>query len=252
MKWSLFVAGLGLFACEEASSSGAGADGEAAGGAESGSGGWSGDAGGDPGASGLGGASEGPAPHPCSGFVVSVESVTYGPGAGFGQDEMPGVVFGPPEGGGALKGSLDVVSLGNGGTIILGFGEQTIVDGEGPDFIVFENPFFAGGDESAPFHELATVEVSADGEAWTAFPCTALEAPFGACAGWQPVYAGSADPSIDPSDPELAGGDAFDLAALGLAEARFVRITDRPDQTGFQGAFDLDAIALVHSVCSDR
>jgi hypothetical protein len=251
MRWSLFVACVGLFACKEASSSGWGG-GEVDGGGGAGVAGGRADAGSDVGAGGLGGSVEDPAPDPCSGFVVSVEAVTYGPGAGFGQDEMPGVVFGPPDGGGALKGSLDVLSLGNGGTITLGFGAQTIVDGDGPDFIVFENPFFAGGDESAPFFELATVEVSVDGATWTAFPCTASEAPFGACAGWRPVYAGTADPSIDPADPAVAGGDAFDLAALGLSEARFVRITDRPDQVGFQGAFDLDAVALVHAVCAAR
>lgn len=248
MKWSPFVICAVLLACEAASSSAGGVGGEE-GGADSAAGDSTSSA--EPGGGGLGAAAETTAPDPCSGFVVSVESVTYGPGAGFGQTEMPSVVFGPPDGGGALTGSLDVVSLGNGGTITLGFGAQTIVDGEGPDFIVFENPFFAGGDESSPFFELATVELSADGETWAAFPCRALEAPFGGCAGWQPVYAGPANPSIDPSDPEVAGGDAFDLAELGLAEARFVRLTDRVDQVGFQGAFDLDAVALVHSVCSD-
>jgi hypothetical protein len=238
---------LGVFACEESSSTdgGSGLGGEAEGGATSVTGG----NGGEAGDGGAGGEPVEPPPDPCSGFVVSVESVTYGPGAGFGQDEMPQVVFGPPEGGGALQGSLDVVSLGDGGTITLGFGAQTIVDGEGPDFIVFENVFFQGGDEDSPFFELATVEVSSDGVSWVAFPCTALEVPFGSCAGWNPIYAGSAEPSIDPADPDVAGGDAFDLAALGLTEARFVRVTDRADQV--QASFDLDAVALVHSVCAD-
>lgn len=186
---------------------------------------------------------------PCSGFAVSVVDVTYGEGAGFGQDAMPGVVLGPPQGTGSVSGSLDVVSLGNGGVITLGFGDQTILDGEGPDFIVFENAFYAGGDEDAPFAELGTVEVSADGETWTAFPCDAVEAPYGACAGWHPVFAGPTDPTIDPQDPAAAGGDAFDLADIGVPSARFVRITDRADLTGLSGAFDLDAIALVHATC---
>jgi hypothetical protein len=247
MKWSFVLVCLGVFACEESSSTdgGSGLGGGAEGGATSVTGG----TGGDDGDGGAGGESVQPPPDPCSGFVVSVESVTYGPGAGFGQDEMPHVVFGPPEGGGALQGSLDVVSLGDGGSITLGFGAQTIVDGEGPDFIVFENVFFQGGDKNSPFFELATVEVSADGVNWVAFPCTALEAPFGSCAGWNPTYSGSIDPSIDPADPDVAGGDAFDLAALGLTEARFVRVTDRADQV--QASFDLDAVALVHSVCAD-
>lgn len=184
---------------------------------------------------------------PCSPFVGSVVDVTYGPGAGFGQDDFPTIVMGPPEGGGDLQGSLDVLSLGEGGVITLAFGDQTIVDGEGPDFIVFENPFYAGGDPDQVYDELATVEVSEDGTTWTAFPCTALEAPFGSCAGWHPVYADAAENDIDPLDPAVAGGDAFDLADIGVTQARFVRITDRADQAGL--SFDLDAVALVHASC---
>ncbi len=189
------------------------------------------------------------APEPCSGFASEVIDVSYGPGAGFGQARMPHIVFGSPNGAGVSAGSLDVVSLGNGGQITLGFLDQRIIDGDGPDFIVFENAFFAGGQESAVFAELATVEVSPDGETWFAFPCTATAAPFGGCAGWHPVFANTSDPTIDPQDPSEAGGDAFDLAELGLSEARFVRITDRADLTGLNGAFDLDAVALVHAVC---
>lgn len=187
---------------------------------------------------------------PCSPFVGSVVDVTYGPGAGFGQKAMPCVVMGPPHGGGDREGSLDVLTLGNGGSITLAFGSQTIVDGPGPDFIVFENPFYAGGDPSAVFAELATVAVSEDGVTWQSFPCTALSPPYGSCAGWHPVYANPDTNQISPTDPSVAGGDAFDLADLGVARARFIRITDRADQTGLAGAFDLDAVALVHATCS--
>ncbi len=47
---------------------------------------------------------------------------------------------------------------------------------------------------------------------------------------------------------DLAGGDAFDLAELGLSTARFVRIIDSgtSDYTGTSGGFDLDALAVVH------
>ncbi len=186
---------------------------------------------------------------PCAGFATEVVEVAYGPGAGFGQDDMPGIVLGAPAGGGLETGSLDVVALGNGGSITLGFGAQTIVDGDGPDFIVFENAFDAGGDPTMPFAELATVQVSADGATWVEFPCTASEYPYGACAGWHPVLAGDGDPTIDPHDPEAAGGDAFDLADVGLSEARFIRIVDRPDTIGLSGSFDLDAVALAHFTC---
>jgi hypothetical protein len=188
----------------------------------------------------------------CDGFATEVASVEYGPGAGFGQGAMPAIVLGPPEGSGATQGSLDVVSLGNGGTIVLGFGPQTITDGPGADFIVFENAFWAGGDPDAPFAEPATVAVSEDGETWTEIPCTATEAPYQGCAGWSPVYANALDNEIDPHDPAKAGGEAFDLASVGVPSARFVRITDRPDLDGFAGSFDLDAVALVHFDCSAR
>lgn len=209
------------------------------------------DAGGEQGGAEQGGASEGGAPAvgPCDGFASEVVSVRYGPGAGFGQDAMPAIVLGAPQGTGELSGSLDVLALGNGGSITLGFGQQTIVDEAGPDFIVFENAFYAGGDRTVPFAELGTVEVSADGETWLGYRCVAVEAPYGTCAGWRPVHASALDPSVDPHDPIEAGGDAFDLADLGLTSARFVRITDRSDQTGLSGSFDLDAIGLVHWTC---
>jgi hypothetical protein len=187
---------------------------------------------------------------PCAPFAHEVVDVSYGPDAGWGQDAMPGVVLGPPRGAGLLSGSLDVVALGNGGSITLGFGALTIVDGEGADFIVFENPFYAGGDPAHPFAELATVEVSADGETWHAFDCSATSYPYGSCAGWNPVLANVDENDLDPTDPLVAGGDAFDLADLGVGQARFVRIVDRPDTIGLAGSFDLDAVALVHASCS--
>jgi hypothetical protein len=201
--------------------------------------------------SGAGG-SGGHVDDPCPTFAVEVVEVVYGPGAGFGQEGMPGIVLGPPMGKGATQGSLDVVALGNGGSISLAFGAQTIVDGPGADFIVFENAFLAGGDATKPFAELATVEVSADGRTWTAFECTATEFPYGACAGWHPVLANADENPIDPTDPTAAGGDAFDLADIAISEARYVRIVDRVDQEGLAGSFDLDAVALVHATCAAR
>lgn len=206
------------------------------------------------GSSGSGnGAGSGGAPldlEPCAPYAHEVVDVSYGPDAGWGQDAMPGVVLGPPRGAGLVSGSLDVVALGNGGSITLGFGALTIVDGEGPDLIVFENPFYAGGDPAHPFAELATVELSADGQTWHAFDCSATSYPYGSCAGWNPVLANVDENELDPTDPQVAGGEAFDLADLGLTEARFVRIVDRPDTVGLAGSFDLDAVALVHASCS--
>jgi hypothetical protein len=139
---------------------------------------------------------------------------------------MPEVALGPPVGGGCCQGSLDVVSLGNGGTIVVGFGGSAIVDGPGPDFVVFENAFETA---DTVFAEIASVEVSEDGMHWDAYPCT--------------------DAGPGPVDPSSSGGDAFDLADLGLARVRFVRITDRADLTGAAGVFDLDAVGVVHAAC---
>ena len=185
----------------------------------------------------------------CSPFITDVVRVDYGPGAGFGQNAFPRVVEGPPKGGGCCQGSLNVLSLGEGGSIVVELG-QTIVDGPGPDFIVFENPFDIGGDPSKPNADPATVEVSVDGSAWFSFECTATAYPYGSCAGWRPVFTNPDTNAIDPLDPSVAGGDPFDLADLaakgGPPEARFVRITDRVDVSG---DFDLDAVGVVHGRC---
>lgn len=187
-------------------------------------------------------------PPACSPFITNVVRVDYGAGAGFGQSSFPAIIEGAPRGAGCCRGSLNVLSLGNGGSIVVEFG-QTIVDGPGADFIVFENAFLVGGDPQNPYTDPATVEVSADGVSWSAFPCTATAYPWGPCAGWHPVYANPSTNAIDPLDPTVAGGDAFDLADLGDAgvrEVRFIRITDRAD---IDDDFDLDAIGVVHGQC---
>lgn len=231
---------------DAASGAGGAGDGGATSGSTAGSGesagGGEAPSGGDP-SSGSGGA-----PDACPDFAAELIDVAYGDGAGFGQDGAPGIVLGPPHGGGCCQGSLDVLALGNGGSITLAFHETRIVDGDGPDFTVFENPFWAGGDPDAGFVELGTVSVSDDGETWHEFPCSALEAPYGSCAGVTPVYADPDKNEVDPLDPAVSGGDLFDLAEVGLREARYVRIVDRADQEG--GSFDLDAVGVLHGRCA--
>ena len=193
----------------------------------------------------------GPGVAPSDAFVDCVESFTP-EGAMFGQDRFPQVVFGPPQAGAGGTGSVDVLSLGCGGEITLYFDAPAIVDGPGADFIVFENPLPVG---ESTFVEPARVLVSADGLTWHAFPCDPLgEHPPLGCAGIARVYAGPEN-SIDPTDPATAGGDAFDLAQLGLGEARYVGLLDvgeayygaRTWCGGGGGGFDLDAIAVVHA-----
>ena len=74
-------------------------------------------------------------------FADQVVAYQIGPGGGAGLDEMPGIVLGPPRGGGPFQGSTDTLSLGLGGWIVLEFTSGSIVDGPGVDFTVFENPF---------------------------------------------------------------------------------------------------------------
>lgn len=184
---------------------------------------------------------------PAAQTISCVASFDPGEGAGFGEDHFPEIVYGEPLGGGTTGGSTDVLSLGRGGTIVVGFGGNAIVDGEGPDFLIFENAFYVGGDPMSVFAELGEVSVSADGEQWETFPCAKDAAPPLGCAGYTPVNA-NADLGISAFDPAAAGGEAFDLAEVGLAEARFVRIRDLETGSGAAptGGFDLDAVAVLN------
>ena len=179
-------------------------------------------------------------------YATTVVRFEAGAGAGFGQLDLPDVVLGPPSGLGRTVGSLDVLSLGVGGHIILGF-DEPIVDGPGHDFVVFENPFYVDDDPEQVFAELGAVSVSPDGEEWYAFSCAPSNGSFEwpGCAGWRPtlVY----DPSdLQPLEPDRTGGDPFDLADLGLDEVRFVRVDDlSTDGEAPSAGFDLDAVGYV-------
>lgn len=181
-------------------------------------------------------------------YASEVVSFEPGPEAGFGENKLPRVVLGPPDGKGLQAGSLDVLSLGKGGTIELAFGEGVIADVEGPDLVVFENAFWPGGEATAVFAEVGAVSVSQDGETWLEFPCDAEgdgAGHFTGCAGWSPTLEYDATATV-PLDPLVTGGDAFDLADLGLSSARFVRIVDRSNAGAMPSAgFDLDAVGVV-------
>jgi len=159
----------------------------------------------------------------------------------------PVLVLGPPRGGGLDRGSTHVVSLGDrtgpsgasgpgpGGTLTLGFSGKLVVDGPGPDIVVFENAFQVAG--GGRFCEAALVQVSQDGLTWYTFPWAVNESygvndprRYSGLAGVEPVLA-----RFDPEDPLYppirandlaAGGDRFDLASLGLKWIRYVRIVD--------------------------
>ena len=204
-------------------------------------------------------------------FADRVVAYAIGTGGGAGSAALPGIVLGPPHGGGAFQGSQDTLSLGQGGWIVLQFTDNAIVDGPGADFTIFENPFLLQGTVTGPpFAEPATVSVSDDGVTYRSFPCHLDQPPYyPGCAGIYPVFAnadvpGAPSPLVPTTvpiqslvgvpvagfvPPPGSGGDSFDLATVGLTEARYVRIDASTLQTGLGGlsGFDLDAVAAVHS-----
>ncbi|HEV8201644.1 MAG TPA: hypothetical protein VGS03_16640 [Candidatus Polarisedimenticolia bacterium] len=195
---------------------------------------------------------------------------------------QPGIVLGPPGNTTPTNGTLTVMSLGRGGRVVLEFTDNVLVDSPGPDFIVFENPFFCtaapltAADPWSSFAEPGIVEASDDGVTFHAFPydaaalaqvttiCTdgSLIAALHGLAGLTPSFTGDwtvpDDPQVfDPAAPGGVsghGGDAFDLAAVGLTRARFIRITDPNlaiSPPGSSEGFDLDAIVALHALAND-
>ena len=187
-------------------------------------------------------------------YGVHIVEVCYGDDAGFGQSEFPEIVLGPPQGLGEAMQSFDVLSLGLGGSITLDFGDCCIVDGEGDDFVVFENAFYMGGDAGNRMIETAFVEVSADRGGFVRFPTGVDET----LALGDPLrYSGFAgvEPVLEGAGPDGIGGDPFDLADVGLDRACVLRIVDTggdPEDPGYafigfgKGGFDLDAVAVLN------
>ena len=211
-------------------------------------------------------------------YADEVVSYTQGTNGGYNANLLPAVALGPPAGLGLWVGSLDVVSLGREGSIVLRFVDNVIVDGPGADFTVFENPFMlvAGdGYSTPPFAEPGRVKVSQNGTDWVEFPCTltaAAEPYWPGCAGVYPVFSNPAPtpPTPHPSIPSTtpiealvdqdsfsfqpppgSGGDSFDLADVGLAWVRYVKVESttfeaRSASLGQSGP-DIDAVVAIHS-----
>lgn len=185
----------------------------------------------------------------CDPFAVDVVSFSPGEAAGFGASAMPEIIQGPPDGFGSASGSFDVVSLGVGGRIVLELA-CPIENGEGVDVVVYENAFKVGGSGSH-FVDPARVAVSDDGEAFVGWPCNptllagglAVDDGIDGCAGMATVAA-TADNDLAGVFPD-GGGDGFDLATVGLEQARFVEIVDLSTSGGGDSAgFDLDSVAV--------
>lgn len=162
------------------------------------------------------------------------DEVLSAPGhTGFGTRDAARAVNGA-RGKGRHQGSVDVFSLGLepgvDDELVVGWSGRRLLDGPGPDLVVFENAFEVKG--GGWFIDPVIVEVTADGERWVAFPhdYTADDerawvpdpALWPGFAGRTPVYLHEDDAPMDPFSEE-AGGDAFDLADLPGEEGATVR-----------------------------
>jgi hypothetical protein len=189
-------------------------------------------------------------PSPPSIWPVRVVDYAFGTSQTFGQDSryFPYNVLGPicttatptrP-----CADPCQVVSLGKGGYITLEF-DPPIVDGPGPDFVVFENAFFYGNGQV--FEEWMIVEVSQDGQNWRVFPYDSVTGA--GLAGRTPTGCGSCSGEISWQDPAEAGGDAFDLAQVALGWVRWVRVRDATHwQPSDRLSADLDGLVAIHQL----
>ena len=210
--------------------------------------------------------------NPANGFTNPL--VALGPPERFtGEGIAPGVVtpFHP------CFGTNEIVSIGAGGQLTLGFDPPLRDDAMNPfgiDFIVFGNSFFTdaafpSGVVGALAADGGRIQVTADGVTWITIENVLAD---GLCPtmGWvdAPQYSQTngviaTDPNT-PVDPawtaaslsgktydELvdiydgsAGGAGVDLASVGLTQAIAVRILV---PTGFHPNVEIDAVARVHT-----
>lgn len=157
--------------------------------------------------------------------LLADEIVAAVPSAGpFGD---PALAVNGVRGGGQTAGSLDVFSMGFEDALVLAFADP-VADGDGPDLAVFENPFDVEG--GGRFFDPVVVEVSADCASFVPFPVAhegdwdADASTWSGFAGLTPVLLHEEGNPVDPLS-EAAGGDRFDLAEIGVAEIRCVRMT---------------------------
>ena len=228
-------------------------------------------------------------PTSASDFATNVLSYVAGsnPANGF---TNPLVALGPPErftGEGISPGAVtpfhpcfgtnEIVSIGAGGQLTLGFEPPLRDQANNPfgiDFIVFGNSFFtdaaySSGVVGALAADGGTIQVSADGITWISIPNVFAD---GLCPtmGWVDGGAYAATNGMIATDPNTpvdptwtaaslsgktydelvdiydgsAGGAGVDLASVGLTQAIAVRIIV---PTGIHPNVEIDAVARVHA-----
>ncbi|ROL57106.1 hypothetical protein D9V86_12510 [Bacteroidetes/Chlorobi group bacterium ChocPot_Mid] len=183
--------------------------------------------------------------------VITIDTVySFYPGEGqnAGQDSQyyPKNIFGLP--GNNLDETIpfnspeQILSLGLGGEITVGFKNYKIINGDGDDFIVFENVFL-NPINGKYFIEPAEVSVSKDGINFIKFPYDTIN--FIGCAGLHPTLWNS-------RNIQNSGGDKFDLNSIGLDYITHIKIRDisreilqnpkNPYYDPIISGFDLDAV----------
>jgi hypothetical protein len=155
--------------------------------------------------------------------VPWADEVISAPGASDAAYRDPSLAVNGARGGGWSQGGVDVFSIGfepGDDELVVGFSGSAALDVDGEDLVVFENAFAVA--DGSRFVDPAIVEVSPDGSCWIAFPHDYLGGEAASAdpddwvgfAGITPVLLNEDTNPVDPFDPELAGGDAFDLADL--------------------------------------
>lgn len=134
-----------------------------------------------------------------------------------------------------------VVSFGHEGVMVLRVSQGgAIVDGNGADFVIYENPFPYKGMLVQEYAQVGVQEAAGSPVVW--FPCDPRNGVRAGCAGVVPVD---------------DGGDLFDLAEVGLQRVQYIVIRDigynafafkngYKIESGAEG-FDLDAMKLLHA-----
>lgn len=186
------------------------------------------------------------------------------------QSNYPGAVspFNPPFDPG------EIVSIGKGGSLTLGFDHDVWNRPSNPfgfDFIVFGNMFYLDQGNAIADSKFgarnATIEVSKNGTDWflvpganptSGYPTLGyqdLDSPYSTNQGTILTdFTKAVDPSFNPIGKTFneivagyngsGGGTGVDFSATGLDFIRFVRLTNLSDSTG---SLNIDAIAAVPS-----
>lgn len=190
-------------------------------------------------------------------FIDTVYSVKWGEGQEFGRSEQyfPKNIFGPPDKTATkyipAATEDEVCSLGRNGVITVGKKDFIVVDGNGPDFIIFENTFVISNGKKI-FAEPGIISVSKDGINFIEFPFNSETLEGLAGLNWTNGDANCFDYTV-------SGGDAFDLATIGIDSIKYIRIKDTAviastlpithkyySPIGVISGFDLDAVVLLN------